>query len=729
MRRKRVRKSTIMALVATCTAISAVAVFAPNTTKCTAYAEAPINISTQAELASISSNGNYVLTNDITLDTWAPIEFKGTLNGNGHTITTPAPLFSTLTQAEIKRLAITPSESFNFSITASVNQPTTFGLLACTATSSTITETYITGGNVSITTNTGSTIGGIVGKALNGTTISNTYTRMEVEVTQTTTSTEPLTHIIGSIAGEIIGANIHNTYTAPIGSDAITFNAPLTSENITIHIGGIAGKAQSSGYDKIINNFTGGNYNITAPENTTSKVGRILGTALGYNAQTLDCNSTYTPASTNLPYIADSSYEPTTLTTQLAQYFQTMAVYEPTHEPNIWNNENQTYMWDTARTWCKTANSTDFINLQMFEEFTIEISGINNGVGIKARVMELSGTEFVEATKTRFPYGAVVRIHLEIEDEFTHYKYISGLKRVGDSGTISNVTYNDENKKTAYYQFTVDGSTAGSFYGQTSNVQYKLKLQTSSPAEGTITYGRAGGTISSEPYILEYSKKEYSFYASPASNSYAFAGWQWVGVTENPTQGLPENRLVNIKFGMVDEDTSYTYITMPTEIPTTIDSDGAIVFTLQANFTTNVCNLELSCSLEEEGFDIYVSGVRIENIVDLNSFYNESIQVNKPLEIKIEMKEGYKFIRWEDASGRDINKVLGSGESADSQLIHLNVSGDFTLSIVIEPEEKITIDLTWLWFVLGGIGFAGLVVLVVFLIKNRKRKESFLQYY
>ena len=93
------------------------------------------------------------------------------------------------------------------------------------------------------------------------------------------------------------------------------------------------------------------------------------------------------------------------------------------------------------------------------------------------------------------------------------------------------------------------------------------------------------------------------------------------------------------------------------------------------------------------------------------------------------MLEGYKFVRWEDNSGRDISKAIESGESATSMLIHLSASGDFSLGLVIEAEDKVTLDLTWLWYVLGGIGGAGLVVLIVLLIKNRKRRENFLQYY
>jgi len=727
MRTKNSRKTALKAVIITSAAALITGGMFAIEPQHTAHADTAVEITNAQALAGMT-NGNYILTSDITLDTWTPLAFTGTLNGNGHTITTPAPLFSTMTGAQISRLALTPSPNFEYAITASLGAPTTFGLLAQSAQSSHISETYITGGTISVTTTTGAQIGTLLGTASGGTTINNTYSRASLTISQPTATTEPLTLSIGGLAGTLDGANIHNSYTAPAETTLATFTAQPTSANITLNLGGLAGKAQSSGYDIIINNFTGGNFSIDAPLTTTKYIGTIFGSALGYDSDTLTHNSTYNQE--NHPYLGTSNYTPTTFTTQHAQYFQTPIIYTTDHAPSIWHNVNQTYMWDLARTWCKSTSSTDFLNLQMFEEFTIEISQVNNGTGVTAKLQQLSGTEFVDTdpAKTSFNYADTVRICLEITSDFLPYKNISGLKRVGDSGLTSGLVVAAD-KKTATYDFTVDGSTAGAFYGITENVQYKLKLQTDNPAEGTIRYGTAGGSISSEPYIMEYGKKEYTFYAAPTSNAYAFESWTWVGVTDNPTQNLPENRLINIKFGTTGEDSAVTYITMPTEIPTTIDADGAVVFTLQANFTANVCNLEISSSLNEEGFELYVGGVRVENIVDMSSFYNESIQVNKPIEIKVVMLEGYKFVRWEDNSGRDISKAIESGESATSMLIHLSASGDFSLGLVIEAEDKVALDLTWLWYVLGGIGGAGLVVLIIFLIKNRKRRENFLQYY
>lgn len=51
-----------------------------------AFAAGETEIGNQSELAAMGS-GSYILTQDITLDSWSAMDFSGTLNGNGHTIT------------------------------------------------------------------------------------------------------------------------------------------------------------------------------------------------------------------------------------------------------------------------------------------------------------------------------------------------------------------------------------------------------------------------------------------------------------------------------------------------------------------------------------------------------------------------------------------------------------------------------------------------------------------
>lgn len=61
-------------------------------------AEGATEVSSQEGLAGMTDSGSYVLTQDITLNEWTAIDFSGTLDGNGHTITLAGQsLFNELT--------------------------------------------------------------------------------------------------------------------------------------------------------------------------------------------------------------------------------------------------------------------------------------------------------------------------------------------------------------------------------------------------------------------------------------------------------------------------------------------------------------------------------------------------------------------------------------------------------------------------------------------------------
>ncbi len=63
-------------------------------------------ISSAAEFAAIAADGKYYLANDITLDVSYAETFKGTLDGNGKTVTVSAPIFAAIDGATIKNLTV-----------------------------------------------------------------------------------------------------------------------------------------------------------------------------------------------------------------------------------------------------------------------------------------------------------------------------------------------------------------------------------------------------------------------------------------------------------------------------------------------------------------------------------------------------------------------------------------------------------------------------------------------
>lgn len=63
-------------------------------------------VSDQDGLVAMTGSGSYLLTRDITLNDWNPIDFSGTLDGNGHTITlNDQPLFGALS-GTVKNLCL-----------------------------------------------------------------------------------------------------------------------------------------------------------------------------------------------------------------------------------------------------------------------------------------------------------------------------------------------------------------------------------------------------------------------------------------------------------------------------------------------------------------------------------------------------------------------------------------------------------------------------------------------
>lgn len=63
-------------------------------------------INTAAELAAVTAEGKYYLAADITMTSTITTEFKGTLDGNGKTVTVSSALFATLNGATVKNLTV-----------------------------------------------------------------------------------------------------------------------------------------------------------------------------------------------------------------------------------------------------------------------------------------------------------------------------------------------------------------------------------------------------------------------------------------------------------------------------------------------------------------------------------------------------------------------------------------------------------------------------------------------
>ena len=143
-------------------------------------------VSSAKEFAAMSANGSYKLTQDIEVTTPYKSTFRGTFDGDGHTVTLKlnvtsgnAGLFSeTGSGAVIENVVV----DADVTSTASYSYPSTGGLIGKVSGATTITNCGVTGtvSNTATSTSSAVYIGGLVGYQAANLTINDSYTTCEV---------------------------------------------------------------------------------------------------------------------------------------------------------------------------------------------------------------------------------------------------------------------------------------------------------------------------------------------------------------------------------------------------------------------------------------------------------------------------------------------------------------------------------------------------------------------
>ena len=236
-------------------------------------------ISSAAEFAAMAADGKYYLANDITLEASYAEAFKGTLDGNGKTVTVSAPMFTAIDGATVKNLtvagaiagadadtaavAVTASGAVTFAdVTSKVTITGAKGaaaLLAVADATASVTAIFcLNEGNISGT----GTIGGLIGLINNNaSTVTSCINKGEILST-------------GGQAGGIVSSMGVKNGVAP--KDTIAIDDCVNYGNVT------GDKAQSGG---ILAFLCGGaviknceNYGKIV--NTNNKAGGIFGTSI-----------------------------------------------------------------------------------------------------------------------------------------------------------------------------------------------------------------------------------------------------------------------------------------------------------------------------------------------------------------------------------------------------------------------------------------------------------------
>lgn len=691
------------------------------------------------EQISGKPDGKFRLESDITLQEWAPINFSGELDGNGYKISLNRSfLFKELSNATIKNLNFQSANTITFDTSESYSD-TNLGLLAQTALSTKIESVNISG-SLEVEAYSSTYIGGMFGFAQNCS-IKNSLVKTEIEIHQN--SVEALKTIAGGLIGFASGCKIENCFVTPIRTYLIdvVVKGDLISPQTDLIVGGLVGEMQKSSVGHVVNAFCQGLMAYTfvqIAENQDMQnklmVGLIFGEISGFTAfdQSLDC--VYFLSSQTFPLVANANEGNVSgLASKNADLFTVAQNYQTVNSHISWN---ELYEWDFEKIWTKKTTEI-FPVLQVFENFNVSVDNTPNEHGITCEVLNYNGEAFVPTDETSFKYGTTVMIGVSIENDFKNYKSIQALHK-NDSNESFDLTFSDE-RDYATYTFEINAYNAGLYYATSQNIEYKLLVKTESAEKGFVKYGTSNNRLEERLYTLVYGG-EYTFVADPIDSSFAFDSWKWVGESGDidairgaADSQLLANRAVTIAFGTMGSDSGKTYLGFGDgwSVPYTKDEvTGEIIFTIKATFTANVANLAITSNTTREAFELYVGGVLVNNIVSYETVFNDNVQIGRALSIEIVMKDGFKFNGWSSVDGSAIEAYLAEGESSSQKSINLTINNNFILHIDVLEENEVENDLTWLWFVIGGVTLLGLIVLIVVLVvKKRRNSTTFLTNY
>ena len=711
----------------------------------------------------------FVLTSDILLTEWESEDLSGiTIDGNGFTVTTPAPLFNVVNGGSvIKNLGVIASENFEFD---APNQVTNFGLVACTVQSATFANVYAetssipenateadkqnnTYGNISVNLSSSAKVGGMFGVVENNSVIKNCFTKTKITVVQN--DANALTTIVGGFVGEVQnGAVITNCYAVPKDSKLVeaSFKDGLVMQNGEMIVGGFAGKVSAS-IRQISNVFVGGTLpNAEESEGKKLLVGKIVGELGVLDANSFECIYTFnqhpalplistgTAQSESVKYLPENSF---TLINNFAPNFKLEGVA-------IWNDIDG---WDTQTIWCKKTVS-NYPVLQVFQTFSVSVNTDKNSLGIRLEILDNEGNVFttkqldeneqevdVPATRVEVKYNSLISFRLVITEDFSPYKAVKNLT-CNNTQIIASFDL-AENLKEATVPLVVTGQTSGVYFANSQDIKYNLKVISDNENQGKVRVKGATASIDpTKPFDLTYLSTQ-SFVAVSSNNSYTFEKWVWMSengdevdaYVGNPEAEKASAQGITIKFGeSLFESEEYTYVYMTSlaaaNIPCEVN-DGVVTFTLKAKFTTHNEDLVIVLTANIASAEVYVGGIFVvgnEEIDGVN--FTNRITIGVPVEVKIEVAEGYQFVGWR-VLNQSLSALIDSqgGETEESTTIHLTLNGPTTIYADVVKEEVQTVDLSWLWYVLGGIGGALVIAGIVLIVVKRKRQESFIDFY
>ena len=562
--------------------------------------------------ATINGYQNYTLTltEDITIsESFTPIgtpqnPFRGTFDGNGHTITfsgdiTPESsyqgLFGYASGATIKNLQI---EGALLSEPTSGNSEIYSGLLLGYGNNVTIENCEVLGTTARAITKR-STIGALAGKLVGGS-LKNVSARAEM-----TFSPSPANSYTIKI-GALLGVADNVTIEKAVVFGSLSLGSVTAASQSNFYIGGMIGELERG---SITDSVSGASISVTTSQNQNYVTGAIVGNILTAPQNGRISSVAYSSALS--AYGNAGSYSPANLNTNdsvinisdssilRTESFYISNSYQVEsggqYVTFAWNQSAEP--WDFASTWVVINDDGSQVRLQSFQNFSFSLENMIDDNGMLVR----DGTSPMD----NISYGETATFVLKFANTvYENYYNISQIYRDGESlnfaefvpasdgsntkvspnGEISLTEGTDEDAetKTTYRTFTLkilaSSATEGSYSFQLEAVRFPVYLAAGEIAEGAVSPGTNGGirysnsTNTTSEIARELTNGAQLTIDAVPDRLFAFSSWQLYDLAPDDSTGtitygdkkwvlnndatLPATSSITINFGVVKNGTS-----------------------------------------------------------------------------------------------------------------------------------------------------------------------------
>lgn len=559
----------------------------------------------------INGYQNYILilTEDITIsESFTPIgtpqnPFRGTFDGNGHTITFSDDitsesayqgLFGYASGAIIKNLQI---DGALLSEPTSGNSEIYSGLLLGYGNNVTIENCEVLGTTARDITKR-STIGALAGKLVGGS-LKNVSARAEM-----TFSPSPANSYTIKI-GALLGVADNVTIEKAVVFGSLSLSAVANASQSNFYIGGMIGELERG---SITDSVSGASISVTTSQNQNYVTGAIVGNILTAPQNGRISSVSYSSALS--AYGNAGSYSPANLNTNdsvinisdssilRTESFYISNSYQVESGGQYltfaWNQSAEP--WDFASTWVVINDDGSQVRLQSFQNFSFSLENMIDDNGRLVR----DGTSPMD----NISYGETATFVLKFANTvYENYYNISQIYRDGESlnfaefvpasddpntkvspnGEISLTegTKTDSETKTTYRTFTLkilaSSATEGSYSFQLEAVRFPVYLAAGVIEDGAVSPGTNGGirysnsTNTTSEIARELTNGAQLTIDAVPDRLFAFSSWQLYYLDTDDSAGtityddkkwveagassnLPTTSSITINFGVVNQD-------------------------------------------------------------------------------------------------------------------------------------------------------------------------------